>query len=861
MLPCVFFPSTHEIRANIEAMFPLPLESSSSLSTVHTVRGFSLLTDEIALEECPQYSTGQDSIIGFCREHSARLPLSNVSERSIKALEPIQSSLKSGACHLAKEATVVALAPFGETDYNAQVILVSGTCKTETDQAHYELLKAVIDQWNSSAHGSAAHGPLWSLATDGEGRRRRAIHRYCFSSAIAQDSPLYAHIGTLPLLNTCCGPFEETNDSDYKHLEKRLASALRKSSGILVAHTHIDPSLIQRHLGKLPGIASSALAALFDKSDHQNVPKAHRLLSLVYESSQLDKIAKAPEEQAYVLLGQFLHSYIQPFTDLSMSLSEQLTLLSKCGHLLFALYWINRSDFISGQLYYDIQSSIKNAYFCVAKTRVLNPESSFYLLQCGDDHLENRFGTVRTIKHGSSVDLLELSERVAIAQHVDQIYARHPEWHRAPYRLSATGSSGIDHTNPRSCTGDLQVRNVDFTTTWLHGREQALQALSKARIPFDFDTAVAAFPNKRVDLMRPFGDYVGLREDSLNTSNTSQSDSTPDCTQNPMSNVSSNCWDTSMRSNTDLAESGTDQGALSSRKGWMDVDGHLLHLQSITKVLFGKEGGHKSTDRLRRVCSYSKDPFWDSQFKFENTILGHDLLVGSPVLTFLRIQKGFAAALLRVSAIILGDGQHVQGVLDSHLAEHSVTIKGQILVLRQEDKNEWHWDTTWATSTSQDKHESKLPGIQCISKQAAIVQTKGFLVKPVKPELCERKEQAIWCFQHMQLQHLADELWQSVDKHISHVPWRLECDSFPYRCQNGKYNQLTHQPHTDKVLQGSHASYSATIQSPSQYLGSTTRFLATFVIAVSSVSICAHILLRIYWHSNTSSRTQVSKYL
>ncbi|KAG8680232.1 hypothetical protein FRC09_018382, partial [Ceratobasidium sp. 395] len=573
--PSVSFPTISEILSNIQALFALPAASTSPKdpkTLAPKLRGFSLLTDEISLEERPEFCAFLDALIGFCREHSMGLPLTNISSHPLESLEAIRKALEAGTCHLAKEATVVALAPFGSEDYSARVVLMSGTCKTESDMSHYELLKLVIEAWNSSPHGAVTHGPLWSLATDGEGRRRRAIHYYCYSSALATDSPLYAYLGALPLLNLCCGPHEETNDSDYKHLEKRLASALRKSSGILVAHTHIDSSLIQYYIGKLPGVSSSSIDLLFDNSDHQNVPKAYRLLSLTYQASTLGEVTSAPENRALVLLGQLLWSFVSPFTELSFSLSQQLTALSMCGHLLFVLYQMNRSDFISGQLYYDMQSAIKNAYFCVAKTRVLDPELPFYLLQCGDDRLENRFGTLRTMTHDTNMDLLQLAERSASAQHIDQIYARNPDLHRAPYRLSATGSAGVDHTNPRSWTGNVLVKNVDLETTWIDGKKLALQALATAGISFDFDKVAKAYPGRAIDLMRPFGEYIGLRESTIGEDDPASAMEVG-CSQSIVQVPGASPQSQPLESQQKKDKN----SAAARRKFWVDMEGHWLH--------------------------------------------------------------------------------------------------------------------------------------------------------------------------------------------------------------------------------------------------------------------------------------------
>ncbi|KDN38526.1 hypothetical protein RSAG8_09415, partial [Rhizoctonia solani AG-8 WAC10335] len=194
-----------------------------------------------------------------------------------------------------------------------------------------------------------------------------------------------------------------------------------------------------------------------------------------------------------------------------MSLSDQITCLSKCGHLLFALYHINGTKFLSGQLIYDIQASIKNAIFCVGKTQLIDPKLPFYLLQTGTDRLESRFGTYWTTTSDRNGDLLQMSECAAGAQHIDQIFSAHPKWNRAPYRLSLDGKSGVDHTNPASWTGDVTVGNVNIYESWLRGQSQAAELLKWAEAEFEFNPTKLAIASPDIDLMRPFGMYPGIQ--------------------------------------------------------------------------------------------------------------------------------------------------------------------------------------------------------------------------------------------------------------------------------------------------------------------------------------------------------------
>ncbi|KAG9089099.1 hypothetical protein FS749_001621 [Ceratobasidium sp. UAMH 11750] len=263
---------------------------------------------------------------------------------------------------------MVAIARFGKSDYNAAVILASGTCKTETAAAQARLIGLVLDTWRASPYGEAQNGPIWSACTDGDPRRRLAMYELCMTSSLEPGSELYCLLGHLPLLNLQCGPTQITHDGDYKHEEKRLASPLRSRIGIFIAGSHISPKIIVRHLRQLKNIPEQRILSFFNSSDHQNVPKANAFLSAIVQASQLESLSSRAENRPLVLLGQLLGAFIIPYTDLAMSPAEQLTSLSKCAHLLFALYQLDTTRLISGQLYYDIQASIKNAFFCVGKT-------------------------------------------------------------------------------------------------------------------------------------------------------------------------------------------------------------------------------------------------------------------------------------------------------------------------------------------------------------------------------------------------------------------------------------------------------------------------------------------------------------
>ena len=89
-----------------------------------------------------------------------------------------------------------------------------------------------------------------------------------------------------------------------------------------------------------------------------------------------------------------------------MSLYEQLKSLSAVAHLAHTFFTHHNacSAFIPSPLYCDIQIMVKNAFFCVAKTKHDNLNGEFFLILLGTDCLESIFGLIRS-QNGSDVNV------------------------------------------------------------------------------------------------------------------------------------------------------------------------------------------------------------------------------------------------------------------------------------------------------------------------------------------------------------------------------------------------------------------------------------------------------------------------
>src|SRR5260370_4750387 len=86
---------------------------------------------------------------------------------------------------------------------------------------------------------------------------------------LSPTSPLFAYLGSLPLLNLMVGEAKLTSDKDYKHIMKRFWHAHLRLSGISIGGVQITPSVMQSHLeaNKYPINQINNFMNIMDKQD------------------------------------------------------------------------------------------------------------------------------------------------------------------------------------------------------------------------------------------------------------------------------------------------------------------------------------------------------------------------------------------------------------------------------------------------------------------------------------------------------------------------------------------------------------------------------------------------------------------
>ncbi|EEB97237.1 hypothetical protein MPER_03487 [Moniliophthora perniciosa FA553] len=207
-----------DAHVNIESLF-----SPKSWGRAPTTRkkGHSLCLDEIAIEERPFYLKQKDQVGGPCREHTSHLNLAvgHTLDNILLAAESVMGECPTA--HLAKEATVAAISALSRDGYYAKPVLISPTCKTVCTEDSVYIIEALLRAWKESPYGEAMHGPIWSVASDGDSKRRAALYKICMTHELSKEDPLYAILAPLAGLNKFTSKNGVTKDFDFKHLFKR----------------------------------------------------------------------------------------------------------------------------------------------------------------------------------------------------------------------------------------------------------------------------------------------------------------------------------------------------------------------------------------------------------------------------------------------------------------------------------------------------------------------------------------------------------------------------------------------------------------------------------------------------------------
>ncbi|TFK17475.1 hypothetical protein FA15DRAFT_734848 [Coprinopsis marcescibilis] len=343
-----------DLLYNIEVLFKNVPESQV---------GITLCLDKVASDRRLCWIPGIDQIVGVC-EHESHLETTRMGN-DLSVVCTTTDAIRDGTVHLGHEILVAVFARNAEEDYGAKPVLILPTCKQGSLKDAALVLEKLKQAWRLSPFGEKMHGPIWSLSSDGDPKRRPALYLHSMVREIKPDTDpkIFDVVGSLQGLNLWVGPSLETQDLDWNHCIKRLCKLLGSQDSLLVNNCAINKKQISMWLKQVIGIdwsEGSLFHLLNPISPKPSTPI--KLLSLTAEVRTLDQANMTPSDlgsqNSVPLLGEMFEALLEPFI--------QISCLGKFAHILCALFVQHQSAFMPAHLYSDLQCMVRTAVFPVA---------------------------------------------------------------------------------------------------------------------------------------------------------------------------------------------------------------------------------------------------------------------------------------------------------------------------------------------------------------------------------------------------------------------------------------------------------------------------------------------------------------
>jgi hypothetical protein len=333
LLPSATTPSEEEMSINITSFLgPDGKPPPTLILSKHP--GQVLILDGAALEELGRWEALRNIILGLCREHSGHL---NLVVTSIEVVEAVEKALKDGSCCLGKDGTVVAIAPIADSEHYYPVpLILSPSCKQEKGEALAKWLNTLLKVYKDHPHGEKVHGPIRTIASDGEASFRTARFLLCMTKALDPQSSVGKILYNISGLNCYTGENDILGTCDPKHVIKRFATLIRSPLGVFINDTMIIPYNIVENLITLD-LGTETVDQLMNPADKQNVPKAVKLIQMLGKLHNHDN-SLSPTEGLRCSRIKFLSDtfsyFLLPFVDVTMTLSQHLITFNICSSYL-----------------------------------------------------------------------------------------------------------------------------------------------------------------------------------------------------------------------------------------------------------------------------------------------------------------------------------------------------------------------------------------------------------------------------------------------------------------------------------------------------------------------------------------------
>jgi hypothetical protein len=655
--------------------------------------------------------------------------------------------------------------------YSARPILVSGSCKRESGYEHAKLIRTTLDGISVNKLRTVC------IASDGESRRGEALIIETFKRKLYPTSPIYRYLQVLPFMNLEVGDDDITADKDYKHVFKRLRNLTLRARGFRVHGIHITPTVLQSHL-RSNNLSTARIDNILKPEDKQDVRLAYELLREIWSLPPAPADARpgfSSTREAFKTLGTLVRHILIPYICIDLSLSEQLTHLSAAAHQLLAMWREDNTGtkLMPTQLYVDIILMIKNVFFCIAKSKVDDPNGEFWIILLGTDRLEELFGILRTmVGNDSNLDLLQLSLRLTGTTEVSTILAKYPQWDRGPRRLhlpalSKEGldvHSGVDHIKPSSWRGNVKVANVNIHSCWKLGRQLVETETPRlGQVLKELDLELNNGAGDSFNLLCPLGkDLVRSKRDADDYDDTAE-------------DFDENSIPSATPPEPDFEDAAAEEEPCAKHDPCFELDGDKVYKARYLNQLFKEFKTPGSRDRLKRVANI---PRYAIKRNTTSDIVDNDpdlgapsIRIDSPIVTLVKCENRLFLCIGEVNDISF-DSKHLEQLAIEMLSEPSVYVSFQLLFLvpttvddDPEEKHDWRWS----------------------GKRGETYRASGHLVEAINPAVCTRdagrpfyllESSMLMAFGLTILERIASE-----DGRL--LPVIRRSDFFPYREKTG----------------------------------------------------------------------------
>lgn len=147
---------------------------------------------------------------------------------NIQDIETVGRSLyENKFCHHGKDATVLGVAPITATkNYHVTPLVLSSSCKEDSGEALAKWVRNFIKAYQNHPDGEKTHGPIYTLATDGESSFHKLHFILGLQEMVDKKTELGKKLAELPGLNLETGAHGLLTTCDPKHIIKWFATMM-----------------------------------------------------------------------------------------------------------------------------------------------------------------------------------------------------------------------------------------------------------------------------------------------------------------------------------------------------------------------------------------------------------------------------------------------------------------------------------------------------------------------------------------------------------------------------------------------------------------------------------------------------------